>query len=165
MKSLDRKIRTRRMGHSSRSRHPSSSNPSQDEQKQADCISPGGLTLDGGLQLKYTVKGCYCTRTAAESDNCIHSFHLKLFKNKTKVATFLWSNPIVSVLPPFVHPFICFITSALILEQSWLLLEALSPERLLSLSSCSLIPETLLLCPPPHLVASGLFIPQALNLF
>lgn len=71
------------------------------------------------------------------------SEHLKLHK----LAPFSWSYPNASILPPFVHPFICFITST-ILEQSWLLLEALSPERLLSLSSCSLIPKTLLLCFP-----------------
>lgn len=86
------------------------------------------------------------------SNNLIYSFESKteLFKisNYEKVDPLPWSDPNVSILPPFVHPFICFITSALILEQSWLLLQALSPERLLSLSSCSLIPETLLLCFP-----------------
>ncbi len=58
-----------------------------------------------------------------------------------KVAPFPCSTQNVSILPPFVHPFICFITSVLLLEQSWLLLAALSPERLLLLSfSCWLIP-------------------------
>lgn len=109
----------------------------------------------------------------APSDNLICSFESKTellkisnIKKKQKQRTTLpWSNPNVSILTRlFVQPFICFITSALILEQSWLLSrgviswKASFPFVLLSNSRNP---------PPvfPHFVASGLFIPQALNLF
>lgn len=60
--------------------------------------------------------------------------------------------------------FLYFSRSTLILEQSRSLLEALSPERLLSLSSCCLIPETLLLCFPTSQHQACLF-PELLICF